>query len=153
MRWTITSAGLPVPVVDVLCYHIPLDCWNCSRRRIDSALLQSAQRASDANHNRRARMQHGLMYQGSFENNYSGLEAGSSAFRGTDGGEHSIPEWPEDGEGVRIGCMGRPGKKFYAVRVRFEAGDIILENAGLLDAGRARGKKRDAPDPTSISDR
>jgi hypothetical protein len=97
-------------------------------------------------------MQHGLMYQGSFEQNYSGLETGSSAFRGTDGVEHRIPEWPKDVNGVKIGYMEKAGKKFYAVRVQFEGHDIILKNPVLLDPMRHLGNKRFAPEPTTISD-
>jgi hypothetical protein len=97
-------------------------------------------------------MQHALMYQGSFENNYSGLEPGSSAFRGTDGTEHQIPEWPKDVNGVKVGYMEKAGKKFYAVRVQFEGHDIILKNPVLLDPMRHLGNKRFAPEPTTISD-
>jgi hypothetical protein len=97
-------------------------------------------------------MQHGLMYQGSFEKNYSGLQAGSSAFRGTDDVQHSIPEWPDDVNGVKIGYMEKSGKKFYAVRVQFEGHDIILKNPVLLDPMRHLGNKRFAPEPTMITD-
>ena len=37
-------------------------------------------------------MQHGLMYQGSYEKNYSELQPGASAFRGTDDVEHRTPK-------------------------------------------------------------
>jgi hypothetical protein len=97
-------------------------------------------------------MQHGLMYQGSFEQNYSGLQPGAKAFRGTDGAEHRIPEWPGDVNGVKIGYMEKAGKKFYAVRVQFEGHDIILKNPVLLDPMRHLGNKRFAPEPTTITD-
>ena len=97
-------------------------------------------------------MQHGLMYQGSFEQNYSGLQPGAKAFRGTDGAEHRIPEWPTDVNGVKIGYMEKSGKKFYAVRVQFEGHDIILKNPVLLDPMRHLGNKRFAPEPTTITD-
>ena len=97
-------------------------------------------------------MQHGLMYQGSFEKNYSALQSGTSAFRGTDDVEHRIPEWPSDVNGVKIGYMEKTGKKFYAVRVQFEGHDIILKNPVLLDPMRHLGNKRFAPEPTTISD-
>src|SRR5205085_3362845 len=64
-----------VPDAVLLCYHIPLDRWNCSSR---SRAVPRARRAPAANHNWRARMQHALMYQGSFEKNYSGLQKGAS---------------------------------------------------------------------------
>jgi len=95
-------------------------------------------------------MQHGLMYQGSFEKNYSGLQPGASDFRGTDNVEHRIPEWPDDVNGVKIGYMEKSGKKFYAVRVQFEGHDIILKNPVLLDPMRHLGNKRFAPEPTTI---
>lgn len=97
-------------------------------------------------------MQHGLMYQGSFENNQSGLQPGTSAFRGTDGTEHRIPEWPKDVDGVKVGYMEKSGKKFYAVRVQFEKYDIILQNPVLLDQMRHLGNKRFAPEPTVVND-
>ncbi|HKW10290.1 MAG TPA: hypothetical protein VJO33_07915 [Gemmatimonadaceae bacterium] len=97
-------------------------------------------------------MQHGLMYQGSFEQNYTGLQKGTSAFRGTDNIEHAIPEWPDDVNGVKIGYMEKAGKKFYAVRVQFERTDIILQNPVLLDPMRHLGNKRFAPEPTMIAD-
>jgi len=56
-------------------------------------------------------MQHGLMYQGSYEKNYSVLQPGVSAFRGTDDVEHQIPQWPADVNGVKIGYMEKSGKK------------------------------------------
>ena len=97
-------------------------------------------------------MQHGLMYQGSFENNQSGLQPGANAFRGTDGTEHRIPEWPKDVDGVKVGYMEKSGKKFYAVRVQFEKHDIILQNPVLLDQTRHLGNKRFAPEPTVVND-
>jgi len=97
-------------------------------------------------------MQHGLMYQGSFENNQSGLQPGTSAFRGTDGTEHRIPEWPKDVDGVKVGYMEKSGKKFYAVRVQFEKYDIVLQNPVLLDQMRHLGNKRFAPEPTVVND-
>jgi hypothetical protein len=98
-------------------------------------------------------MQHGLMYQGSFEQNHSGLRPGADAFRGTDGAEHQIPEWPEDVNGVKVGYMEKSGKKFYAVRVQFEGHDIILKNPVVLDPMRHLGNKRFAAEPTTITDK
>jgi hypothetical protein len=119
---------------------------------VDRAQVPLASQLPAANHNGRARMQHGLMYQGSFEKNYSGLEAGANAFRGTDDTEHQIPDWPDDVNGVKIGYMEKSGKKFYAVRVQFEGHDIILKNPVLLDTMRHLGNKRFAPEPTMITD-
>ena len=98
-------------------------------------------------------MQHGLMYQGSFEHNHSELKPGTNVFRGTDGVEHPIPAWPKGVDGVKVGYMEKSGKKFYAVRVQFEKHDIVLENPVLLDPMRHLGNKRFAPEPTVITDK
>lgn len=97
-------------------------------------------------------MHHGLMYQGSFETNYDSLKPGVHSFRGTDGSEHRIPEWPADVNGVKVSYMEKSGKKFYAVRVQFDGHDIVLKNPVLLDTMRHLGNKRFAPEPTTISD-
>ena len=98
-------------------------------------------------------MQHGLMYQGSFETNYSALRPGATSFRGTDGTEHRIPEWPKEVNGVKIGYMEKSGKKFYAVRAQYEGHDIVLKNPVLLDPMRHLGNKRFSPEPTVITDK
>ena len=97
-------------------------------------------------------MHHGLMYQGSYEQNYDSLKPGVRSFRGTDGAEHSIPEWPDDVNGVKVSYMEKSGKKFYAVRVQFDGHDIVLKNPVLLDTMRHLGNKRFAPEPTTITD-
>ena len=97
-------------------------------------------------------MHHGLMYQGSFENNFESLRPGATSFRGTDGAEHRIPEWPKDVDGVKVSYMEKAGKKFYAVRVQFDGHDIVLQNPLLLDPMRHLGNKRFAPEPITIGD-
>ncbi len=97
-------------------------------------------------------MQHGLMYQGNFEDNYPGLKPGATSYRGTDGAEHRIPDWPKAVDGVRIGYMEKAGKKFFAVRLQFEGHDIILHEPLLLDQGRHLGSRRFSPEPTVIDD-
>ena len=97
-------------------------------------------------------MHHGLMYQGSYEQNYDSLKPGVRSFRGTDGAEHRIPEWPQDVNGVKVSYMEKAGKKFYAVRVQFDGHDIVLKNPVLLDPMRHLGNKRFAPEPTTITD-
>jgi len=92
------------------------------------------------------------MYQGSYEQNYDSLKPGVRSFRGTDGVEHSIPEWPDDVNGVKVSYMEKSGKKFYAVRVQFDGHDIVLKNPVLLDTMRHLGNKRFAPEPTTITD-
>jgi hypothetical protein len=108
--------------------------------------------AGSVHHNERQRMQHGLMYQGSFEENHDGLRPGAKKFKGTDGAEHKIPEWPKDVNGVKVGYMEKSGKKFYAVRVQFEDRDIVLKNPLLLDQMRHLGNRRFSPEPTTIDD-
>ena len=98
-------------------------------------------------------MQHGLMYQGSFEQNHDSLRPGASSFRGTDGAEHHIPDWPKDIDGVKIGYMEKSGKKFYAVRVQFEDKDIVLNTPVLLDQSRHLGSKRFSPEATTVGDK
>ncbi len=39
-------------------------------------------------------MRHGLMYQGGFEQNFPTLAPGTRTFRGSDGVEQPLPEWP-----------------------------------------------------------
>jgi hypothetical protein len=108
--------------------------------------------AGSVHHNKRQRMQHGLMYQGSFEENHEGLRPGAKKFKGTDGAEHKIPDWPKDVNGVKVGYMEKSGKKFYAVRVQFEDRDIVLKNPLLLDQMRHLGSRRFSPEPTTIDD-
>jgi hypothetical protein len=98
-------------------------------------------------------MQHGLMYQGSYEENYTTLKPGTATFRGTDGAEHHIPDWPKGVNGVKVGYMEKSGKKFYAVRVQFEKHDIVLQTPLLLDRTRHLGSKRFGAEPTVITDK
>jgi hypothetical protein len=97
-------------------------------------------------------MHHALMYQGSYETNYDSLRPGASSFRGTDGTEHRIPEWPKNVDGVKVGYMEKSGKKFYAVRVQFDGHDIVLKTPVLLDPMRHLGNRRFSPEPTTITD-
>ncbi len=97
-------------------------------------------------------MQHGLMYQGNYEDNYPALKPGATSYRGTDGAEHRIPDWPKAVNGVRVGYMEKAGKKFFAVRLQFEGHDIILKEPLLLDQSRHLGSHRFSPEPTVIGD-
>lgn len=97
-------------------------------------------------------MQHGLMYQGSFENNFATLATGAKTYRGTDGTEHRIPAWPARVDGVRVGYLEKAGKKFVAVRLQFESLEVVLKNPVLLDPVRHMGSKRFSPEPTIIDD-
>lgn len=97
-------------------------------------------------------MQHGLMYQGSFEQNYGNLKPGTSSFTGTDGSTRELPAWPSEVDGLRVGYMEKTGKRFLAVRVQYEDRDIVLKEPVLLDPMRHMGSRRFSPEPTIIDD-
>src|SRR5438105_15314505 len=98
-------------------------------------------------------MQHCLAYHGSFEHNFAGLKPGATTFKGTEGGEHPLPATPVGVDGVRVGYMEKPGKKFFAVRVQQGKRDVVLKNELLLDPSRHMGHgKRFGAEPTVIPD-
>ena len=98
-------------------------------------------------------MSHALMYHGSFEANFSSMKSGATSFIGSDGSEHTIPDWPDEADGLRIGYMEKAGKRFVAVRVMDDKADIMLGNELLLDAPSHLGYgKRFSPEPTIIED-
>lgn len=98
-------------------------------------------------------MQHGLMYSGGFETNYSTLKPGATAFTGTDGKQHELRAWPPEVDGLKIWYMEQPGKHFYAVRVKDAASDVVLKHPILLQPGRHMGHgKRFSPEATVVDD-
>ena len=97
-------------------------------------------------------MQHALMYQGSFEQNYGNLKPGATSFTATDGSTRALPEWPSEVDGLRVGYMEKAGKRFLAVRVQFEDRDIVLGEPVVLDSMRHMGSRRFSPEPTIIDD-
>jgi 3',5'-cyclic AMP phosphodiesterase CpdA len=98
-------------------------------------------------------MRHCLTYHGSFERNRPSLKPGATTFTGTDGASHPLPDVPEGVDGVRVGYMEKPGKKFVAVRVQHGSNDIVLENDTLLDPPTHMGYgKRFGPEPTIVDD-
>lgn len=98
-------------------------------------------------------MQHALMYHGGFETNFARLTPGARTFLGSDGREHAIPEWPDEADGLRIGYMEKPGKKFFAVRVMSDDDDVVLRHELLIDPPTHMGYgKRFSPEPTIIED-
>src|SRR3954462_6365838 len=82
------------------------------RRRVTSPLL----RLRDVEF----RMLHALIYLGSYELNFDGLAPGATTYTSTGGGARPIESPPGNVDGVVVGYMERSGKKFTAVRVRFE---------------------------------
>lgn len=97
-------------------------------------------------------MRHALVYHGAFEVNYDRLVPGSSAYTSTDGAERPLAAVPPAIDGIVVGYMERSGKKFSAVRIRFEDRDIVLRNPVVLDPMRHMGNRRFSPRPVVITD-
>ena len=98
-------------------------------------------------------MQHALMYHGGFESNFGRLKPGATTFVGSDGSERVIPDWPDESDGLRVGYMEKPGKRFVAVRVMDDGADVVLEQEMLIDPPSHLGYgKRFSPEPTIIED-
>jgi hypothetical protein len=93
------------------------------------------------------------MYHGAFESNFSRMKSGATTFLGSDGSERTIPEWPDEADGLRIGYMEKTGKKFVAVRVIHGKADVMLENEMVISPPTHMGYgKRFSPEPTIIDD-
>ena len=98
-------------------------------------------------------MRHALRYHGAFERNFEGLGPGARTFKGTEGGEHELPAWPPQADGIRVSYMEKAGKRFAAVRVEYEDTDVVLRNEVLIEPGRHMGYgQRFSPEPTEIGD-
>src|SRR5262245_12632988 len=98
-------------------------------------------------------MQHALMYHGGFETNFPHLAAGTRTFRGSDGSERVLGDWPDEVDGLRVGYMEKPGKRFVAVRVMDDDSDVVLGHELLIDPARHLGfGKRFSAEPTVFSD-
>lgn len=93
------------------------------------------------------------MYHGGFEANFTRMKSGATTFLGSDGAERVIPDWPDEADGLRIGYMEKPGKRFVAVRVMHDHDDVFLENELLIDPPSHMGYgNRFSPEPTVIED-
>lgn len=97
-------------------------------------------------------MRHALVYHGSYELNYDRLAPGRTTYTATDGSERFIDAVPDGIDGVVVGYMERTGKKFTAVRVRFEDHDVVLKNPLVLEPMRHLGSRRFSPRPFAIQD-
>lgn len=98
-------------------------------------------------------MVHALMYHGGFETNFPALKPGADSFTGSDGSQRALGDWPSNADGLRIGYMEKAGKRFVAVRVMDDEGDVVLENELLIDPPTHMGYgKRFSAEPTLIAD-
>jgi hypothetical protein len=98
-------------------------------------------------------MRHAAMYHGAFERNFGKLKAGATTFEGSDGAQHELAPWPKAADGIHIGYMEKPGKKFFVVRVQFGATDVVLKKELVIDLARHFGYgKRLGPEPTIVED-
>lgn len=98
-------------------------------------------------------MRHALRYHGAFERNFEGLQPGARRFQGTEGGDHELPAWPPQADGIRVSYMEKAGKRFAAVRVEYGDTDVVLRNEVLIEPGRHMGYgQRFSPEPTEIAD-
>jgi hypothetical protein len=98
-------------------------------------------------------MRHCFLYHGGFERNFSELKPGAQTFHGSDGSERALGDWSPDVDGVRVGYMEKPGKRFVAVRVMGGTADVVLQHEVLLDGPRHMGYgKRFSAEPIVIED-
>src|SRR5258708_5227116 len=97
-------------------------------------------------------MNHALIYQGSYELNFSRLAPGTRSYRSTDGVDRPLDLPPSGVDGIVIGYMERTGKKFSAVRIQFEDRDIVLHKPVALEPMRHMGGRRFAAQPIALPD-
>ena len=97
-------------------------------------------------------MRHALVYHGAYELNYDRLERGTTTYTATDGSSRPLERVPDAIDGVVVGYMERTGKKFAAVRVRFEDHDLVLRTPIVLEPMRHMGNRRFSPRPVVIQD-
>jgi hypothetical protein len=97
-------------------------------------------------------MNHALIYHGAFELNFDKLGFGATQYLATDGSTRPLAPTPASVDGLVVGYMERSGKKFSAVRLRFENQDIVLRNAVPLDPMRHLGSRRFTARPIVLDD-
>jgi len=97
-------------------------------------------------------MLHVLVYHGAYELNFDGLRPGSMSYVATDGIARPLAEVARDVDGVVFDYMERTGKKFTAVRLRFEDHDVVLRHPIVLEPLRHMGNRRFSPRPVVIQD-
>jgi hypothetical protein len=97
-------------------------------------------------------MQHVLRFEGGFERNFAALRAGSADYEGDDGSRQQLVPWPADADGLRFGFMEQLGKRFLAVRVQYDAEDVVLRHPVRLDPTRHLGGGRFSAKPIPLGD-
>lgn len=97
-------------------------------------------------------MHHALVYHGSYEVNFERLVPGTSSYTATDGSTRALARAPATIDGVVFDYMERSGKKFTAVRLRFENHDVVLRNPIVLEPMRHMGNRRFSARPVVIQD-
>jgi len=97
-------------------------------------------------------MNHALVYHGSYEVNFPSLAPGTTTYVPSSGKPLTVSIAQPTVDGLVIGYMERAGKRFVAVRVRFEDRDVILENPVVLERVRHLGGRRFSPRPTVVTD-
>jgi hypothetical protein len=95
-------------------------------------------------------MNHALVYLGAYEVNYAALKTGATTYLSS--AKESVPIASPSVDGIVVGYMERAGKKFAAVRVRFEYQDVVIRNPILLHQPRHLGGRRFSASPVVISD-
>jgi hypothetical protein len=97
-------------------------------------------------------MIHALVYHGAFELNFDALKPGATTYVPSTRKPPSIAIAQPQVDGIVIGYMERAGKRFVAVRVRFEGRDVVLENPVVLDRIRHLGGRRFSARPIQLTD-
>lgn len=93
------------------------------------------------------------MYVGGFERNFPKLTTSTTSFEGTDGQPHDYQPWPTSVDGLRVSYMEKHGKKFVAVRVADDKGDVVLKNEMVMVPGEHFGfGTRLSGEPTLVQD-
>jgi hypothetical protein len=97
-------------------------------------------------------VQHAIRFEGGFERNFGTLQAGAVDYEGDDGLRHMIARWPLEADGVRFGFMEQRGKRFLAVRLEYDADEVVLRHPVRLDPTRHLGGRRFSARPIPLSD-
>ncbi len=97
-------------------------------------------------------MRHAIRFEGGYERNYPSLAAGASDYEGEDGARHPIADWPSQADGLRVGFMELPGKRFMAVRVCYGDREVLLGHPVRIDPDVHLGGKRFSAEPLVLPD-